>query len=144
MRPAEEVRRDLVRQWLTKAEEDIQVARLLMKKRGSFRSSVAFHAQQAAEKYLKAALVNYEVVFPTTHSIQALLDLLAKVKAGVAQSLSHAGLLTPYGVGVRYPGDTIAVTEPEAILAVKAAGDVRRAVRKLLHSLSVARPRRPA
>ena len=60
MKPPEEVKRDLVRQWLTKAENDLGVARHLAAESGYF-TAVAFHAQQAAEKYLKAFLVEHQV-----------------------------------------------------------------------------------
>jgi HEPN domain-containing protein len=39
---------------------------------------IAFHAQQCAEKYLKAYLVSQKVDFPYTHSIATLLKLCGK------------------------------------------------------------------
>ena len=66
---------------------------------------VAFHAQQAAEKYLKALLTRHQVEFPKTHVIRRLLILLQEVEPALAQALDEANWLTPFGADVRYPGD---------------------------------------
>ena len=63
MRPTEEVLRDLVRQWIEKAELDYQAAAELHDAGERLRQVVAFHCQQAVEKYLKALLVRHQVEF---------------------------------------------------------------------------------
>ena len=77
MRPAEEVRAELVRGWIARAEEDYRVAIFLADEKAPYPGAVAFHAQQAAEKHLKAALVHFQLEFPKTHDLGQLLDLLA-------------------------------------------------------------------
>jgi HEPN domain-containing protein len=69
------------------------------------RESVAFHCQQAAEKYLKAFLVWRGAEFPKTHSIGQLLDLLMPIAPELAKLIEDADMLTPFGVEIRYPGD---------------------------------------
>ena len=69
------------------------------------RESVAFHCQQAAEKYLKASLVWRQVEFPKTHSIGQLLDLVSAVTQELAAVLADTVSLTPFGADIRYPGD---------------------------------------
>src|ERR1043166_2646938 len=142
MKPPDQTRRELTRQWLTKAEEDYQAAKLLLAEYARFRFIIAFHAQQAAEKFLKAVFVNYGIAFARTHDLKALLDLLNRTKPALALSLRHVEFLTPFGVDARYPGDLPEVSEPEAASAVKAAGDVRKAVRKLLRPLVSSRTAR--
>ena len=56
MRSPEEVKRDFVRQWLKKAEEDINAAKTLLFHEMSFLFTIGFHSQQSAEKYRKAYL----------------------------------------------------------------------------------------
>jgi len=70
-----------------------------------FREIIAFHCQQAVEKYLKALLVRHQIEFPKTHDIAKLLDRVATVNANMAESLRDADVLTPFGVDVRYPSD---------------------------------------
>jgi HEPN domain-containing protein len=77
MRSPEEVKRDFVRQWLKKAEEDINAAKTLLPHEMSFLFTVGFHAQQSAEKYLKAYLTWHQVEFRKTHDLGELLDIIA-------------------------------------------------------------------
>ena len=132
MRPPEEVRRDLVRQWLAKAEEDFGVAEHLAAARSPYLSMVAFHAQQAAEKHLKAVLVHHQLHFPKTHDLGELLDLVAACDVALADALREVTALNPYGVEFRYPGDFPAITHGDAKTAVELAAKVRGAVRLAL------------
>jgi HEPN domain/Nucleotidyltransferase domain len=59
--------RDLVRDWLRKADLDWDVAARLVSEGDRFRDIVAFHCQQAVEKYVKAILVRHQVEFRKTH-----------------------------------------------------------------------------
>jgi len=45
MRPPEEVKQELARQWLIKAEEDLGAAEVLSKHETSFLFVIGFHAQ---------------------------------------------------------------------------------------------------
>ena len=75
MRPPEEVRREHVKQWLVRADEDFGLAKQLVLENSPYIHAICFHAQQAAEKYLKAFLVHSNVEFPKTHDIDKLLNL---------------------------------------------------------------------
>ena len=68
MKPPEAALRQLVRQWFDKATADFEAAEQLSTQGGRFREIVAFHCQQAVEKYLKALLVQRQVEFPKTHA----------------------------------------------------------------------------
>jgi HEPN domain-containing protein len=59
------------RKWLAYAEEDLRLAKhgLTMSSSCPYRL-IAYHAQQCAEKYLKAYLVFKRVDFPYTHNIR--------------------------------------------------------------------------
>ncbi len=132
MKPADEVRRDLVRQWLRKAEDDFELSEHLLAENSPYLGAVGFHAQQAAEKFLKALLTHRQIEFPKTHNIGELLDLLAKADLPLASSLGDASALNPFSVDIRYPGDVPEVTIEEAKTAVELAGKIRAAVRSRL------------
>jgi len=131
MRPPDEVKRELVRQWLARADEDLGVAKVLLTEDAPYAAAAAFHAQQTAEKALKALLAWHQVEFPKTH-VGALLDLLATVDSPLAESLREAPTLNPYGVDVRYPGDIPPTTVRDAHRAVETAAKVRTAVAEAL------------
>lgn len=77
MKPPEAPLVRLVRQWIGKGDIDYRTAERLLRDDDPIREAVAFHCQQAVEKYLKAVLVSRQVEFPKTHSIAQLLDLIS-------------------------------------------------------------------
>jgi HEPN domain-containing protein len=66
--------------------------------------TVGFHAQQAAEKALKALLASHQVEFGRTHEPQDLLDLAEPMVPGIRDRLGEAQWLAPFAVRGRYPG----------------------------------------
>jgi HEPN domain-containing protein len=120
--------RELVLQWLEKAAADLDAAEQLCTQGGRFREIIAFHCQQAAEKYLKALLVRHQIEFPKTHDIAKLLDRVAAVNASIAESLRDADVLTPFGVEVRYPSEAPEVLPGGETEAIDIARLVRDAV----------------
>ena len=128
MKPPEEVKKILVNQWLAKAEQDIKAGEALLAVEPPFLYPACFHAQQAAEKYLKALLTWHQIEFPKTHVIELLLELLKGIDIQTATQLDNAGELTPYGVDIRYPGDQPDPDLDEAREAVDLARNVRDAV----------------
>lgn len=64
------------REWAAHADDDMRVAQhtLTLPDECPYRL-VAYHAQQCAEKYLKAFLVLRGIDFPFTHNIARLLEL---------------------------------------------------------------------
>ncbi|MGB0383842.1 MAG: HEPN domain-containing protein [Ardenticatenaceae bacterium] len=116
--------------WVARAEEDYTVVRLSLRHKKPLLYSACFHAQQCAEKYLKAILVSRHHAFPKTHDLRLLENLCTS--AGILVPVDNALLdtLSSYAVRVRYPGDD--PTLDEAKEAQKIAKAVRRFVRKLL------------
>ncbi len=118
-------------EWVAKAEEDLKTAAHLLKLGSSCpTATVCFHAQQCAEKYLKAYLVYRGTPFPKTHDIE---DLVARLPSNAQPSLTveEQALLTEYAVGPRYPGWRD-VPLREARQAVALGRRVRKHVRPLL------------
>jgi HEPN domain-containing protein len=132
MKSAEDSVRHLVRQWLRHAEEDLLVARELMERERLSYDPVGFHAQQAAEKFLKALLTRYGVAFPKTHSIFILLQLAGPVFPDLLDRLHTAHTLTPYGVEIRYPTEVPRLTRAGGEEAVRLAAVVRDEVMRRL------------
>jgi HEPN domain-containing protein len=124
MQPPEDVARDLARQRPKKAASDLLVCEQLTRPEGAFSEAVAFHAQQAAEKSLKALLVWRQVEFPKTHDLERLLELAGEGDEALAESLRDAPELTPYGVEYRYPGEYPPVTGQAAASSVAIARTV--------------------
>jgi HEPN domain-containing protein len=62
-----------------------------------------FHAQQAAEKYLKAFLVAREIYFPKTHDLISLNSLCESVNSEFSKMHEPSLNLSDFSVAPRYP-----------------------------------------
>ncbi|MHB8766442.1 MAG: HEPN domain-containing protein, partial [Deferrisomatales bacterium] len=92
---------------------------------------VSFHAQQCAEKYLKAVLVLCGAEFPKTHDLVRLLRLVPP-SVGIVLAPVDVAPLNRYAVEARYPGDWESISPAEAKDALDLARKVRDQVRGLL------------
>jgi len=136
--PSEDVQRQ-VREWLTYADDDLRFAQIglaLPEEQHPPYHLVAYHAQQCAEKCLKAYLVCHSVDFPRTHNISTLLELCSD-SAQWPLTLRDAEELTDYAVGTRYPGEAVEVTAQDAQRAIENAERVRSQVRAALRELGM-------
>lgn len=97
--------------WLRYAASDLQLARSVGASEVLL-ESLCCHAQQCAEKALKAVLVVNSIPVRKTHSIGLLLDLLGE-HLSIPASVEEAVILTDYAVASRYPGDVEPVTPLE-------------------------------
>jgi HEPN domain-containing protein len=96
---------DEARRLLTKAGEDEYVLDRLLGDGAAPEAVVGFHAQQAAEKLLKAALFLAGVAPPRTHNLAQLADLAASSGLKLPAECEALRWLTPYAVLYRYEGD---------------------------------------
>jgi HEPN domain-containing protein len=92
-----------VHAWIEKAESDLKAVDLLIAAEDSPVDVVCFHAQQVAEKYLKAALTGLGIQFPKTHDLAVLLGMFPQDSL-VPHALVDLSELTDVAVSVRYPG----------------------------------------
>ena len=117
--PPEPLQPGSAQDWLRYAVSDLELAKTSGVPNVMF-ESLCYHAQQCAEKALKAALVAYHIPVHRTHNIGLLLDLLSE-HTGIAGNVEEAAILTDYAVMCRYPGDAEPITEPEYERAVHLA-----------------------
>ena len=88
--------------WLRRAHSDLALARTPPSV-GVLLEDLCFHAQQAAEKALKAILIANSIPFPRTHNITGLLELIPG-SLSPPPAVQEAVILTDYAVASRYPG----------------------------------------
>lgn len=93
---------------------------------------MCFHAQQAAEKAIKAVLIRRGIPFPYVHDLAALLTLLEKATGELPNCIREAERLTQFAVEARYPGAAPPVGEGEYAEAIKVASEVVRWAEKQL------------
>ncbi len=121
-----------VRQWLRYGDEDLLLARhgLTLKSSAPYRL-ISYHAQQCAEKHLKAYLVFRSIDFPFTHNLGRLIEL-AQEDRSWPDALLEAETLTPYAITARYPVEDEPVSAEEADCAIAIAEQTRQMVLQAL------------
>ena len=120
--------------WAMRAEEDYLLSLSALRRKAPLLYGATFHAQQCAEKYLKAFLVAYGRAFPRTHDLAALHDLCLQADQNIPIEAEQLERLNAYAVQGRYPGND--PTLEEAREAVEIAQAVRRWARSVLRSIA--------
>jgi HEPN domain-containing protein len=94
----------LARGWIRKGDSDLADARRTVASDGPY-DTACFHAQQAAEKYLKALLAWHGQAIPRTHDLEEIQEQCERVQP--LPSLGEIDLtdLTGYAVELRYDAD---------------------------------------
>jgi len=130
--PEDQARLKLIADWLNKADQDIRAAEALLSQDPPLLFPSCFHAQQAAEKHLKALLALWAIEIPKTHELGKLLKVVESRNAELACGLIDAVVLNTYAVDTRYPADRPEPSVEEASQALDLARRVRDAILPLL------------
>jgi len=64
----------ITNEWIRKAEGDLLTAQREMKATPANYDAMCFHAQQCAQEYIKARLVEEGMEFPKTHDLECLVE----------------------------------------------------------------------
>jgi len=116
---------DHIKEWINKADHDFGSAKLIFLHIPDYFDTIAFHCQQAVEKYIKAILVYCEIDFQRSHNLIYLLDLLTKKIEISEERYDKAILLNGFSVQIRYPDKTIYLSNEELAAAIEIAQDFR-------------------
>ncbi|MGH7813284.1 MAG: HEPN domain-containing protein [Candidatus Binataceae bacterium] len=109
------------RDWLAKANEDLEVAQRLLTGRTAWPSSAAFHAQQAAEKAEKAFLTWHRKRFSKTHDLDVLGGKCAAIDPALEAVCKAVNPISVFAVGLRYPNLLPRLTTAKAREALELA-----------------------
>lgn len=108
-------------EWLKHARSDLKVARISEGQEEIFPEQVCFHAQQAAEKAIKAVFLANKIDFPFVHEIKILHDILENAGVIIPGNVRDSSKLTPYASETRYPGDFRDIDAKEVAEAIQIA-----------------------
>lgn len=92
---------DHARGWFRKAESDLSTGKRTLESDGPY-DTVCFHAQQAAEKYLKGLLAFLDQPILRTHNLEDLQQLCITFMPTLHLTSTELAELTPYAVQLRY------------------------------------------
>ena len=110
-----------IKDWIDKADHDLGSAKLIFLNIPEYFDTIAFHCQQATEKYIKSTLIFYEIEFLRTHDLIYLLDLLSE-KIDIDENTYNMAIrLNGFSVQIRYPNKIIFLTKEELEYAISVA-----------------------
>jgi HEPN domain-containing protein len=88
--------------WYAQGDLDLQAAEILLTANGPL-PAVAFHIQQAAEKYLKGFLISTGWPLRRTHDLELLVQEAIARDPGFSPFLAPCQRITEYYIETRYP-----------------------------------------
>ena len=115
----------IIKEWIDKADHDLGSAKLIYLHIPDYFDTIAFHCQQAAEKYLKSILAHHDILFQRTHNLVYLLDLLS-LKIDIPEDIyNKAIMLNGFSVQIRYPDNIIYLTKDELEASIHISQEFR-------------------
>jgi HEPN domain-containing protein len=114
-----------IREWIEKADHDLGSAKIIFLHLPDYFDTIAFHCQQAVEKYIKAVLIHYKIHFIKTHDLVYLLDLLSHAIEVDELKFKKAFMLNNFGVQIRYPNKIIKLTIEDLETAIQISEEFR-------------------
>ena len=118
--------------WMAKAGNDLLCIRNNLASADVPTDAVCFHAQQAAEKAIKALIASRGLVPQRTHDLTTLLNDAHANGWTVGPLREPCEVVNPYSVTARYPGVQLDPTSTEARTCAAAGEEVVRMVKSML------------
>ena len=101
------------REWLNRARSNLAQAEQGIEIPDVYLEDLCFNAQQAAEKALKAVLIEHELEFPYVHDLVKLMETLLQGGHDVPDKVREAARISQYAVAARYPGSLESLTRQD-------------------------------
>ena len=114
-----------IKQWIIKGDHDLGTAKVTYLHIPEYLDTVTFHCQQAVEKYLKAYLLFHSVSFKFTHDLVYLLDLITPKDTDFEMYYDSVSELQGYAVEIRYPNESIYLSNEKVETAILIAKTIR-------------------
>jgi HEPN domain-containing protein len=121
-------RNEELRQWFAISEQNLQVAKHLIKTmRPTPDETICNNCQQSVEKYLKGYLFFNNVVFDKIHNLSQLLAKCIAVDADFKIYAKQCAFLSKYAVMPRYPNN-LQISYDDAASSIRFADDIKNFV----------------
>jgi len=122
----------IVHEWIKKADEDYEFASSVVEE-STFYSQICFHFHQASEKYLKSAIIAWDLEFLRIHDLPVLLKQCSSREPGLSRLVDDCKFLNGFYIDTRYPVHwPTHYIKVEALKAQKSAKRIRDVIKKVL------------
>ncbi|MFA6047920.1 MAG: HEPN domain-containing protein [Parcubacteria group bacterium] len=116
---------EYVKNWFKRADEDLELIEILLKEESFSPNPVCFHAEQAAEKYLKGFLAYRDLHVRKIHDLEILIEDCEKIDQTFKILQDSAKSLNQFYIESRYPDDYIEFSIQDAEEAYEAAKKIK-------------------
>ena len=118
--------------YICKAERDLATAKHMAERGSDFTDVVCFHAEQCAEKSLKALLLANGRLPTRMHDLAFIHQTIVEIAPHMANLEPQCLQLTDYAVAPRYPGWEDVVGAVEKLAVIESATTIlKRAIKEL-------------
>ena len=114
-----------ISEWINKADHDLGSAKIIYIHLPDYFDTIAFHCQQAVEKYIKSILVIKGIEFDRSHDLIYLLELLSEIITVTSDQFKKAVSLNGFSVQIRYPNKIIKLSKDELEEAISTSQEFR-------------------
>jgi HEPN domain-containing protein len=119
-----------IKRWIEKADHDFGTAIITYRYIPKYRDTIAFHCQQAVEKYLKSYVFKLGQKVMRTHDLVYLLEQINKEEKVEQIWFEKAFELQDFAIEIRYPDQIIELSEEDITEAIKIVKDFREMILK--------------
>ena len=119
---------DLIKQWIEKADHDLGTAIITHKHIPKYKDTIAFHCQQAVEKYLKAFLLKLGIPIKRTHDLVFLMEQIDQHEKIEHEWFEKVFELQDLAIEIRYPDQVIELTDEDINTAIQIAIAFRKMI----------------
>jgi HEPN domain-containing protein len=119
-----------IKLWIEKADHDLGTAIITHRYIPKYRDTIAFHCQQAVEKYLKSYIFKLKIKVKKTHDLVFLLELIDEKEKIDQLWFDKVFELQDFAIEIRYPDQIIELTDEDIKEAIKIAQEFREMILK--------------
>ena len=117
-----------LRRWIEKADHDLGTAIITHKYIPKYKDTIAFHCQQAVEKYLKSYIFKLGLPIKRTHDLVFLLEQIAKHDKIEQEWFEKVFELQDFAIEIRYPDQVIELSDKDIDTAIEISTQFRKMI----------------
>ncbi len=118
----------IIERWIEKADHDLGTAIITQKHIPKYKDTIAFHCQQAVEKYLKSFILKLGLPIKRTHDLVFLLEQIDKYEKIEYEWFEKVFVLQDFAIEVRYPDQVIELSDEDITTAIEIAVQFRKMI----------------
>ncbi len=124
---------EITKEWLAKADDDFEFARINLEEEKPFFAQICFHFHQAAEKYFKAYIIANDLEFRRIHDLVWLVKHCRDQDSTFETIIDDSEYLNTFYIETRYPVQwPTDFSKNEASKTFQAAENIRKFILKKL------------